>query len=208
MKPPGEDGWCSRQWIDSVSCGNRQDWLNELCSKEKTQVSLNSTFLLANDSWINVSYSSWSFLTPSYIATAYRISALKSYHHLVIEIGRSTITLNIECSQPSFPSSWVPFSQIALIPPSNWPLETETLHYGGSFPFLHSPCLQSALLSLVSFLFPVETLLPWGYRLDTTPYLLIALSFPATLDNSLLSTSPLSRNALPAPLCLISSSIF
>ena len=169
MKPLGEDGWCSRQWIASVSCGNRQDWLNELCSKEKTQVSLDST----NDSWINISYPSWSFLTPSYIATAYRISALDFYHHLVIELGRSTITLNTECPQ----GSWVPISRIALTPPLSRSLKMETLHYGGSFPFLHSPYPQSALLSLVSFLFPGETLLPWGHSLDmTTPPRCLTLS--------------------------------
>lgn len=172
--------------------------------KKKTKVSLDST----NDSWINISYPSWSFLTPSYIATAYRISALKFYHHLVIELGRSTITLNIECPQPSFQGSWVPISQIALTPPLSRSLKMETLHYGGSFPFLHSPCLQSALRPLVSFLSPGETLLPWGHGLDITPYPLVASSFPATVDNSLLSTSPPSRNDLPAPLCLISSSIF
>lgn len=136
-------------------------------------------------------------MTPSYIATAYRISALKSYHHLVIELGRSTITLNIECPQTAFQVLGSPSPRLHVSPPLNWPLRTETstLWWILSFSSLSTP---QRPFSLVSFLFPAETRYSVD-RLDNMPYFVV-LSFPATLDNSLLSTSPQQK-------CLASSSL-
>lgn len=128
------------------------------------------------------------------------LPALKSCHHLEIELGRFIITLNIDCPQQSFQNSWAPYSQTALTPPLGWSLEMETLHYGRPFPFLHSPCPRCALFSLISLLFPAETLLPWGHSLD------IMLSLPPLPRPSQLTPITAVRESSQQK-CLASSSV-
>ena len=191
-----------------MSCGNRQDWLNELCSKEKKPKYL----LIPHSSW-QMTHESTSLIQLIILDPILHSNCLQN---LCFEVLPSpcdrTWKIHNHFEHRMSPTKLSKFLGPPLPDCFNTTIELTsrdgnlTLWWILSFSSLSMSTECPSLL--VSFLFPVETLLPWGHSLDNTPYPLVASSFPTTLDNSLLSTSPPSRNALPAPLCLISSSIF